>query len=61
MLVNDIVFGQNAIVNIVLPEDVNDNVIFSVDDVEKTLVIVNGKANYAVKDLDSGNHMIMVK
>ena len=61
VLVNDIVFGQNAIVNIVLPEDVNDNVIFSVDDVEKTLVIVNGKANYAVKDLDSGNHMIMVK
>lgn len=60
VLVNDIVFGQNAIVNIVLPEDVNDNVIFSVDDVEKTLVIVNGKANYAVKDLDSGNHMIMV-
>lgn len=35
VLVNDIVFGQNAIVNIVLPEDVNDNVIFSVDDVEK--------------------------
>ena len=61
VLVNDIVFGQNAIVNIVLPEDVNDNVIFSVDDIEKTLVIVNGKANYAVKDLDSGNHMIMVK
>lgn len=61
VLVNDIVFGQNAIVNIVLPEDVNDNVIFSVDDVEKTLAIVNGKANYAVKDLDSGNHMIMVK
>ena len=61
VLVNDIVFGHNAIVNIVLPEDVNDNVIFSVDDVEKTLVIVNGKANYAVKDLDSGNHMIMVK
>lgn len=59
VLVNDIVFGQNAIVNIVLPEDVNDNVIFSVDDVEKTLVIVNGKANYAVKDLDSGNHMII--
>lgn len=28
---------------------------------KKTLVIVNGKANYAVKDLDSGNHMIMVK
>lgn len=28
VLVNDIVFGQNAIVNIVLPEDVNDNVIF---------------------------------
>lgn len=39
VLVNDIVFGQNAIVNIVLPEDVNDNVIFSVDDVKKLLLL----------------------
>ena len=61
VLVSDIVFGQNAIVNIVLPRDVNDKVIFSIDNVEKTLDIVNGKANYVVKDLASGNHMIEVK
>ena len=40
VLVNDIVFGQNAIVNIVLPADVNDTVIFSVDDASKKLLLL---------------------
>ena len=59
--VQDIVFGDDAIVNIVLPDDVNDKVVFIVDGVTRDVTVVNGRATEVVKDLNASSHNITVK
>ena len=61
VVIGDIVFGDDALVNVNLPSDINGSVIISVDGVEKTVIVVNGKASESIKDLNTGNHTIKVK
>ena len=61
VVISDIVFGDDALVNVNLPSDINGSVIISVDGVEKTVIVVNGKASESIKDLNTGNHTINVK
>ena len=61
VIISDIVFGDDAVVNVNLPADINGTVIISVDDVEKTVVIINGKINEIISGLNAGTHTITVK
>ncbi|WP_299526717.1 S-layer family protein [uncultured Methanobrevibacter sp.] len=59
--ITDIIFGENLTVIGNLPADINGSAIISVDGVEKTVLVVNGKINEMITDLTAGYHIIGVK
>ncbi|MEE0719404.1 MAG: Ig-like domain repeat protein [Methanobrevibacter smithii] len=59
--VNDIVFGGDLTVDVVLPVDATGEVIITVDGTSYTAGINDGKATQVVKDLTAGSHVVVVK
>ena len=59
--VEDIVFGEDLIVNAVLPGDATGEVVITVGGTSYTVDINDGKATQVVKDLAAGYHTITVK
>ena len=59
--VNDIVFGGDLTVDVVLPVDATGEVIITVDGTSYTAGINVGKATQVVKDLTAGSHVVVVK
>ena len=59
--VNDIVFGGDLTVDVVLPVDATGEVIITVDGTSYTAGINDGKATQVVKDLTAGSHVVIVK
>ena len=59
--VNDIVFGGDLTVDVVLPVDATGEVIITVDGTSYTAGINDGKATQVVKDLTAGGHVVVVK
>ena len=59
--INDIVFGGDLTVDVVLPVDATGEVIITVDGTSYTAGINDGKATQVVKDLTAGSHVVIVK
>ena len=59
--INDIVFGGDLTVDVVLPVDATGEVIITVDGTSYTAGINDGKATQVVKDLTAGSHVVVVK
>ena len=58
--VNDIIYGQDAIVEVILNNDATGNVTVLVDDRNKTSEVENGKAIINISDLNAGNKEVNV-
>ena len=55
---NDIVYGQNAIIEVVLDNDATGNVTININDVNTTSEIINGKAIFNISKLNAGNKKV---
>ena len=59
--IDDVVYGQNATVNVELPGDATGNVTVMVDGVVVCIVpVVNGTAEVIIPELTAGNHSIEI-
>ncbi|WP_427831781.1 beta strand repeat-containing protein [Methanobrevibacter intestini] len=56
--VGDIKVGEDAIINVVVPNDATGNVTFTIGDMIKVVDVVDGKAILTVKDLASGDYTV---
>ena len=59
--VGDIVVGEDAVVNVVLPDDVNGNVTITVNGKNYVAVVKYGVASVTISDLAKGNYNVSVK
>ena len=59
--VEDIVFGEDLIVNAVLPGDATGEVVITVNGVDYHVAIENGEASVTVSGLEAGDYTIAVK
>ena len=59
--VEDIVFGEDLIVNAVLPVDATGEVVITVNGVDYHVAIENGVASVTVSDLKAGDYTVAVK
>ena len=59
--VEDIVFGEDLIVNAVLPVDATGEVVITVNGEDYTAAIENGVASVTVSDLKAGDYTVAVK
>ncbi len=59
--VNNIVFGEDLIVDAVLPADATGEVVITVNGKDYHVAIDNGEAVQVVKDLAAGDHTVVVK
>ena len=58
--VNDIIYGQDAIVEVILNNDATGNITVLVDDRNKTSEVENGKAIISISELNAGNKEVNV-
>ena len=58
--VDDIIYGQDAVVEVILNNDATGNVTVSIDDKNKTSKIENGKAVIYISGLNAGNKEVHV-
>ena len=58
--VDNITFGEDVIVNVVLPKDATTYVIISIGGIYYTVNIKDGKAVQNIKDVDAGIHDVVV-
>ena len=56
----DIVYGQNAIIEVVLDNNASGNVTININDVNTTSEIINGKALFNISKLNVGNKELFV-
>ena len=59
--VEDIVFGEDLIVNAVLPVDATGEVVITVNGVDYHVAIENGEASVTVSGLEAGDYTVAVK
>ena len=59
--VKDIVVGEDAVVNVVLPDDANGNVTITVNGKNYVAVVKYGVASVTISDLAKGNYNVSVK
>ena len=59
--VDDIVVGEDAVVNVVLPDDANGNVTITVNGKNYVAVVKYGVASVTISDLAKGNYNVSVK
>ena len=59
--VGDIVVGEDAVVNVVLPDDANGNVTITVNGKNYVAVVKYGVASVTISDLAKGNYNVSVK
>ena len=59
--VKDIVVGEDAVVNVVLPDDANGNVTITVNGKNYMAVVKYGVASVTISDLAKGNYNVSVK
>ena len=59
--VGDIVVGEDAVVNVVLPDDANGNVTITVNGKNHVAVVKYGVASVTISDLAKGNYNVSVK
>ena len=59
--VEDIVFGEDLIVNAVLPDDATGEVVITVNGVDYHVAIENGVASVTVSGLEAGDYTVAVK
>ena len=59
--VGDIVFGEDLIVNAVLPVDATGEVVITVNGVDYHVAIENGEASVTVSGLEAGDYTVAVK
>ncbi|MBQ2654219.1 MAG: Ig-like domain repeat protein [Methanobrevibacter sp.] len=56
IIVNDVVFGETAVINFVVPNDATGAIIVSVDNKEYLPIISNGVATLSIPDLEIGEY-----
>ena len=62
VIVNDIVFGDDVQILIILENDATGNVTISVDGEEiATCILKDGETNKAISGLTAGNHTVIVR
>ena len=58
--VDDIVYGEAAVINIILNDNATGNVTVTVDGIAKTSEVINGNAKFEIPNLDAGNKTVTV-
>ena len=58
--IDDIVFGQDAFLEIAMNENATGNVTVSVDSISKTDSLKNGKVNFTLSDLNAGDKRVKI-
>ena len=61
VIVNNITFGQNLTVDVILPKEASGNVTITIDNKDYISVVKNGKASQVISNLSSGNYTLLVK
>ena len=59
--VDDITYGDNAVIEVTVPDDATGNVTVTIDGKSYTANVSGGKATVVVPDLKAGNHTVDVK
>ena len=59
--INDIVYGTDAIIKVILPGDATGEVIFEIDGKSSSKNLVNGSAQIIVSDMDRGIHNVSIR
>ncbi|WP_299524150.1 Ig-like domain repeat protein [uncultured Methanobrevibacter sp.] len=58
--VDDIIVGDNAIVNVIVPNDATGSVTITINGKSENIEVKNGKATLVIKDLTSGTYTVEV-
>ena len=61
VIVNNITFGQNLTVDVILPKEASGNVTITIDNKDYISVVKNGKASQVISNLSSDNYTLLVK